>query len=137
MQMAALVPDISCCVLIGIKTFSTSPNNLAFKWNKGCHLTMCLHLMEPHWVKSHSHDRYLIVAELADLSGDFRVVERLALLLVRRLLVHGQRRQVREEEGAGVALLPDVQHLVLESQVTRVRISDDAMNKSEKVAFWG
>ena len=88
-------------------------------------------------VKSHCNGRYLVVAELADLSGDFRVVERLALLLVRRLLVHGQRRQVREEEGAGVALLPDVQHLVLESQVTRVRINDDAMNKSRKVAFWG
>ena len=47
-QVAALVPDIVCCVFIRKKTFSTSQNNLAFIWEKCCHLTTCLHLMEPH-----------------------------------------------------------------------------------------
>jgi hypothetical protein len=56
---------------------------------------------------------YLIGAELADLFRVFRIVERFALLLVRRLFVHGQGGQVREEKGAGVALLPDAGHLIL------------------------
>ncbi len=56
---------------------------------------------------------YLIWAELADLFRIFRIVERFAFLLVRRLFVHGQGGQVREEKGAGVALLPDARHLIL------------------------
>ena len=42
-------PYIACCVLIRKNKFSTSQNNLAFIWDMCCHLTMCLHLMEPHW----------------------------------------------------------------------------------------
>ena len=49
MQVAALVPDITCCVLIGKKTFSTSPNSLAFIWDICSHLTTCLNLTEPHY----------------------------------------------------------------------------------------
>jgi hypothetical protein len=56
---------------------------------------------------------YLIGTELADLFRVFRIVERFALLLVRRLFVHGKGGQVREEQGAGVALLPDARHLIL------------------------
>ena len=47
--MAALVPDVACCIFIGKKTFSTSQSNLAFFWDKCCPLTTCLHLMDPHW----------------------------------------------------------------------------------------
>ena len=47
-QVAALVPDIACCVLIRKKRFSTLQNNLVFMWDKCWHLMTCLHLMEPH-----------------------------------------------------------------------------------------
>ena len=50
MQVAALVPDIACCVFIRKKTFSTIQNNLAFIWDKCCHLMTRLHLMEPHCI---------------------------------------------------------------------------------------
>jgi hypothetical protein len=56
---------------------------------------------------------YLVVAKLAALPRVFGVVERLALLLVSGLLVHSEGRKVRKQEGAGVALLPDVDNLIL------------------------
>ena len=48
MLVAAQVPEEAGCVFIGEKTFPTGQSNLAFTWDKCCHLTMCLHLMEPH-----------------------------------------------------------------------------------------
>ena len=50
--MAALVPDVPCCVLIGEKTFSTRQSNLAFIRDKCCHLMMCLRLMEPNSISA-------------------------------------------------------------------------------------
>ena len=50
LQVAALVPDMACCVFIRKKTFSTIQNNLAFIWDKCCHLMTRLHLMEPHCI---------------------------------------------------------------------------------------
>ena len=49
LEVAALGPDLACCVSIGDKTFSTFQNNQAFIGGKCCHLTMCLHLMEPNY----------------------------------------------------------------------------------------
>ena len=50
LQVAALVSDMACCVFIRKKTFSTIQNNLAFIWDKCCHLMTRLHLMEPHCI---------------------------------------------------------------------------------------
>ena len=47
--VAALVPDVACCIFIGEKTFSTSQSNLAFIQDKCCHLTMLWHPMETNW----------------------------------------------------------------------------------------
>ena len=48
LSVTALVLDLACCVYIRKKTFSTSQNNIAFIWDKCCHLTMSLHLMNPN-----------------------------------------------------------------------------------------
>ena len=42
LRVAALVPDVACCISIGKKKNSTSQNNLAFIWDMCCHLTINL-----------------------------------------------------------------------------------------------
>ena len=42
--MATLVPDVACCVFIGVITFSTSQSNLVFTWDYYCHLIIDVQL---------------------------------------------------------------------------------------------
>ena len=65
LKVAALVPDVAYCALIGEKAFSTSQSNLAFLWDNCCPQTMCLHLMEPHCMhlQSSEENRGLISPE--------------------------------------------------------------------------
>ena len=49
LQVAALVPDVACSVVIGEKTFSASQSNPAYIWKKCCHLRIRLLQMEPNW----------------------------------------------------------------------------------------
>ena len=39
--VAALVPDLACCIFKWKKIFSTNQNNKAFILDKCCHLTLC------------------------------------------------------------------------------------------------